>query len=78
MANQSRGILIRDRVERELIIRIMPKTMKIGGWVLLVVGLVATWYTWSSGMGAAYMVVSLVVAAAGLWLALRNDGSPSV
>ncbi len=56
----------------------MPKTMKIGGWVLLVVGLVATWYTWSSGMGAAYMVVSLVVAAAGLWLALRNDGSPSV
>lgn len=43
------------------------------GWVLVVVGLAATWYTWSSGV--VYIIVSLAVAAVGLWLALKEDGS---
>lgn len=48
--------------------------MKILGWVLLVVGLVGAWYTWSNAMGWVAIIVALVVAAVGLWLALRQDG----
>jgi hypothetical protein len=46
--------------------------MKITGWVLVVLGLIAAWYMWpSSTVGA---VIGLVVAAAGLWLALKGEG----
>ena len=52
--------------------------MKILGWVLLVVGLIALWYSWSSGSGITAYVISLVVAGAGLWLALRSENGGTI
>lgn len=55
------------------------ENMKIVGWVLLVVGLVALWYSYSSGMGLVADVISLVVVAAGLWLAFfKKEGGATM
>ncbi len=43
--------------------------MKTIGWVLLVVGLIAAAGAWQYGYGATWVIITLIVAAVGAWLA---------
>jgi hypothetical protein len=52
--------------------------MNILGWVLLVVGLIGLWYSYSSGYGAVGYVISIVVGIVGVWLGMRSEGNASM
>ena len=52
--------------------------MNILGWVLLVVGLIGLWYSYSSGYGAVGYVVSVIVGIIGVWLGMRSEGTTSM
>jgi len=48
--------------------------MKILGWVLLVVGLIGLWYSYSADYGLTGYIISVIVGVVGLWLAMRKEG----
>ena len=47
--------------------------MKIFGWVLLIGGLVSTAGAWQYGFGATGVIIMLIIAAIGAWLAFRGE-----
>lgn len=49
--------------------------MNILGWVLLAVGLIGLWLSYSSGYGAVGYVVSVIIGAVGVWLGMRKEDS---
>lgn len=51
---------------------------KIIGWVILLVGVVGLWYSYSSGYGVAGYIAAVIISGLGVWMAMKKEGGTTM